>query len=193
MSDPLEQALIFILQVPFNVLIVVVMFRLMLQYTKADFYNPISQFTVKLTSPILVPMRRVIPSIGSIDTASFVLLFILQLVLLILVTAIKGVSVGTLLMLVSTLASLVDLMLTVYWFAILVVIIASWLSPGNYNPILSVLASVTQPILKPFRRVPPIAGMDFSPMLAMMAIIVTQILLIPLIMSLAGPISKPLL
>jgi YggT family protein len=152
----------------------------MLAAVRADFYNPVSQFVVKVTNPVITPVRRIVPSIGKIDTSALLVMLALQMIVLALVALLRGASVSPLTLLVLSIAELVGLVLNVYLFAILILVIISWINPGTYNPVISLLHSLTEPVLAPCRRMlPPISGMDFSPILALIGIQLCKMLLLP--------------
>jgi YggT family protein len=176
----------FVLTTVFQLYIMLVMVRFLLQWLKADFYNPISQFLVKATNPPLLPLRRIIPGWGGIDVAAIVLMVLLQLLSLFLVLWLrdKGVALETLLL--WSLAELIGLGFNVFLFAIIIQVIISWVNPGQYNPVTAILASLTEPLLRPARRLlPPISGIDLSPLLVLLALQVLKMLIVPPLMHLA--------
>lgn len=165
----LAQALVFVLDTAFGLFIGAVMLRFLLQWVRADFYNPLSQAIVKLTNPLLRPLRRYIPAIRRIDTASVVLMLVFQFINLWLAIAISGGSGAFAGLLVMSLAALLSKLLYLYTFAILIQVIASWVSPGGRSAALDLVDSLTSPLLRPFQeRLPSLGGLDLSPMLALM-------------------------
>lgn len=170
---------VFLIQTLFGLYLVAVMLRFLLQMTRADFYNPVSQFLVKVTNPPLIPMRRLIPGLIGIDMAAVVLLIIIQAVELVLVGLVQGYSLGIAGLLVLTVAELINLLLNIYFFTILIQVILSWVNPGGYNPAISLLYSLNEPILSRARRmIPPISGFDLSPIVVFIGIKLIQILLV---------------
>jgi len=173
------QAGIFLIQALFGFYILAVLLRLLLQWARASFYNPISQFLVKITNPPLVPLRRVIPGIAGIDLASVVLLVALQLAELVLIGLLLGQGLHFTGLLVLTLAKLISLLLTVFLFSILIQVILSWVRPGDSNPMSDLLYSLNEPLLGPARRLlPPISGFDLSPILVLLALQLLSILVV---------------
>ena len=169
----------FLIGALFGLFILAAMLRLILQWVRADFYNPISQFIVKITNPAVIPLRRIIPSIGKIDTASVVLLLILQMVELVLGNIIMGQPFTGVGLAVGAIASLLRLLLDVFIFSILIQVVFSWIGPGAYNPLTALLHYLTAPVLEPFRRfVQPVAGIDLSPLFALIALQLMQILVV---------------
>jgi YggT family protein len=162
---------IFLIQTVFGLYILIVMLRFLLQLVRADFYNPVSQFLVKATSPVLVPLRRVIPGFFGVDFASVLLLLVLQAAEIIVVGAIKGYAFQPVGLAIVALAELCSLALNVFFFSILIQVILSWINPGTYNPVTSLLYSLNEPLLRPARRLlPPMSGFDLSPLVVGVAL-----------------------
>jgi YggT family protein len=156
-----------------------VLLRLMLQLSRADFYNPISQFVVRLTNPLLVPLRRMIPPLGRVDSASLVLALAVQTLGTLVALAMIGYMPGNfLLVLAWSLIGILSLIVKIYFFAILALIIFSWIAPQAHHPGLALLYQLTEPVMAPFRRLlPPVGGMDLSPILVFVSINIAEILL----------------
>jgi YggT family protein len=155
-------AMSFLVSTLFDLYLMVVILRFWLQLVKADFYNPFSQFVVKATQPIVAPMRRVIPSMGSIDTASLVLALVVVLVKMLVLTLIAGggIDIATLL-LFSVVSVLKNAGVLLFWM-LLIRAVLSWFNQGN-NPIIMIMSQLTDPILAPIRKViPAIGGLDLS-------------------------------
>ena len=179
----------FLVQTIFGIAILIVMLRFLLQLVKADFYNPASQLIVRATQPILAPMRRIIPGVGGIDLSSIVLMLVLQMLetgLLKAMGAYALFNVSTAGLLVWAIADLVELATFVFIFSLIVQVILSWLSPGAYNPMVGLLYSFNEPILRPARRVlPSTSGLDFSPLIALIFLNLIQILVVGILRDLA--------
>ncbi|MDJ0741405.1 MAG: YggT family protein [Gammaproteobacteria bacterium] len=176
----LAQPAIFLIKVIFGLYATLVVLRFLLQLMRADFYNPVSQVIVKLTGPLLNPMRRVIPGVSGMDIASLVLAW---LVLTVEQTAILGVAgsgfqPGAAALL--AIPELVSLTINMFLFAILIGVIISWINPGSYNPVVGLIHGLTEPLLAPVRRrMPDLGGIDLSPMVVMIGLVVLEMLLIP--------------
>ena len=167
----LSQAAIFLIDVIFGLYILAVLLRLLFQLVRADFYNPLSQTIVTITNPPLIRMRRYIPSIRGIDTSSVILLIALQALVLWLRYAILGYSPAFLGLLVSAIAALVTKTIYVFIVSIFILVIASWIAPQSYSPILGLLNDLTDPILRPVRRrLPPLGGLDLSPLVVLVGL-----------------------
>jgi len=171
-------ATVFLISTLFNLYLMVVLLRLWLQLARADFYNPFSQFVVKATHPVVGPMRRVFPSLGSLDTATLVLAF---LVSMLKITTLSLMFAGALPNAITlTLGSLLDVvnegLSLVFWVLILSAVL-SWVSQGR-SPIEYVLNQLTDPILRPIRKIlPPMGGLDLSVLVAIIGLQFIRILL----------------
>jgi YggT family protein len=165
-------ALIFIVDTLLSLALFVVLARLLLQWARADFRNPIAQAIVRLTNPVILPLRRVLPPVGKVDTASVVAVVLVAIIKVGILLALRGYgSPGVELWVQSVAVELVQALLRTYFYAILLYALLSMIAPGGYSPLQSVLASVCEPVLRPFRRlIPPIAGIDLSPLWAVIAI-----------------------
>ena len=156
------QTLYFLLDTLFNFSLMVVILRIWLQWVRADFYNPLSQFTVKATQPILAPLRRMIPSIGGLDLAAVVLALVVALLKyasLKLLGMIQADWLG--LLMVSGLLVLKQAGSLLFWMLVARALL-SWVSQGR-SPIDYVLTQLTEPLLAPIRRIiPAMGGLDFS-------------------------------
>ena len=163
----------------FGLYIIIVMLRFLLQWVRADFYNPISQFIVKATQPPLKPMRRVIPGFAGLDLAALVLMFVLQCIELWLVFAVRGIAPGFAAIAIFSVAELLQLCIYVFLFSIIVQVVLSWLSPDAYNPVTVLLYRLNEPLLRPARRVlPPFSGIDLSPLVVIIVLQLASILLV---------------
>jgi len=165
----------------FGLYIIIVLLRFLLQAVRADFYNPLSQFIVKATAPVLNPLRRIIPGLFGIDIASILLAYCLQYIENILLFTVRGISVNPIFLLWHSIGSLLTLVLYIYFFAILVQVIISWVSPGTYNPATALIHHITEPVMRPARKLlPPFSGFDLSPILVFVALNIL-IMFIPVI------------
>ena len=178
LANPLE----FLVTTLFSLYILAVRLRFLLGAVRADFYNPVSQFLVRISNPLLLPMRKVIPSLGRYDTSALLLMLLLQFISLGLVVLLRGISVPVATLLIVAVGELVMLAINVFMFAIIIQVILSWVNPGNYNPVTALLYSITSPIMRPLQRlIPPISGIDLSPLVAIIGLQVLRMLLMPLL------------
>jgi YggT family protein len=151
--------------------ITTVMLRLLLQWVRADFYNPVCQLLVKLTNPALLPLRRVIPPIGRLDTAAVVLMLVLELFSVWVVSRIAASPLSPAGIVVFSVTKLLATLLVTYFFLIIANVILSWVASGARHPVIPLVYQLTEPVLRPFRRIiPPIAGIDLSPVFALIGI-----------------------
>jgi YggT family protein len=171
---------IYLIQSVVSFYTIIVFLRLLLQLTRADFYNPVSQFVVKATAPILNPMRRVIPGWGGVDVSSLVLIVVLQVLQLMAVILMLGYPLPNIALLVAwSVVGLLGLVLNFYFWAILIQVILSWVAPQSHNPALNLIYQVTEPVMGFARKlIPPIGGMDFSPIIVFMVIQLLKILVL---------------
>ena len=176
----LTNPLAFLVDTVFSLYIMAVMLRFLLQWARADFYNPLAQFLVRITQPVLHPFRRVIPGWGGIDFSALALMVVLQAIALALLMLIAGVTPRIDYLLLRTPAELISLLLNLYLVAIVVRAVLTWISPHDYNPAMTVLLSLTEPVIRPFRAViPPLGGVDLSPLAAIITIQVVKMLVMP--------------
>ncbi len=170
---------IFLIQTLFGLYAGAVMLRFLLAMVRADFYNPVSQFLVKITNPPLLPLRRIIPSMIGIDMASVVLLLALEATKLLLIGVVQGFGIPPLALIVLTFAEVLALLINIYFFTVLVQVILSWVSPGSHNPAVALLYSINEPIMGRARRIlPPMSGFDLSPILVLIGLQLLEMLLI---------------
>ncbi len=177
--DALNEILGYLIQTALSIYLLAMLLRFLLQLVRADFYNPISQFLVKITNPLVVPARRLIPGLGGIDLASLLLAVLLQLACIIAMLLLHGLGLPNILILLAwSLLGVLSLLVNIYFFALLAMIILSWVAPGSNHPAIYLLHQITEPVMAPFRKaLPPMGGMDFSPILVFILINVLQIAL----------------
>ena len=171
MPSNLTAALVFIINAVAQLYLFVLLLRLLLPWMGADFRNPIAQAILKITSPVVVPIRRIIPPFGRIDTATVLVAYIIQYLLILVILLIYGQSAGFLAVALTALVDLVLLTLRLFVFAIIIRVILSWIAPGGYNPATAIIHTLTDRVLMPFRRIiPPLGGLDLSPLAAIILI-----------------------
>jgi YggT family protein len=178
----LSQALIFLLETAFNLLVLAALLRFFMQVFRAPFRNPVAQFVVALTDFAVKPLRRVIPGLGGLDLASLVFAWLAELILLTLVFAIRYQTLpdGAAVPVLISLSLIALLRLTVYLLigVVLVQAILSWVSP--YHPMMPLFSTLTQPFLAPIRRVIPlVGGVDLSPLVLL--VVCQLILMLPIV------------
>jgi YggT family protein len=146
--------------------------RLILQWVRADFRNPLTQFILTVTNPLVMPLRRMVPPVGGLDTATLLVILILEAVVTLGLIKLDCVGNPALIQFVSfTLIKLAYLVLRIYLFVIFIYVLLSWINPGNYHPVAHLLGAIAEPVLRPFRNlIPPIGGLDLSALFALIAI-----------------------
>lgn len=189
-SSYFTNPLVFLIQVLFGLYLLVVLLRFLLQIVRADFYNPISQFIVKATSPLLKPLRSIIPGFGGLDLSSLMLAWLVKFVEIFLVLLVSGKGIMLIYPMLMAIPGLLELTINIFLFSILIMVILSWISPGGYNTAISLLHSLTEPLVKPARKlIPPMGGLDLSPMFVMIVLVLMKMLLIPPLEHLAQQLS----
>jgi len=167
----MKPALIFIISTFAQLFLLVMLLRFWLPWLKADFRNPIAQGILKLTSPLVIPVRRIVPPIGRLDTATVVVAFAIQYLMVLIILTLSDVTPTIGPIALTSLIDLVLLSLRLFTFAIFIYIILSWIAPGTYNPATAFISMLVQPVLRPFRRIiRPIGGFDISPIFAIIAL-----------------------
>lgn len=176
----LDSAAVYILQTIGSLYLLIVLLRFILQLVRADFYNPLSQFIVRATHPLLKPLRKVIPSIAGLDLASLVLAIVVQLVLMALTLMLLGYDVDNpLQLLVWSIIGVTALFLKVFFFALIISVILSWVAQGSHNPTAMLINQICEPLLAPIRRIlPSMGGLDLSPIVAFLILNLIDMLVI---------------
>ena len=158
--------------------IALIVLRVLLQWVRANFYNPICQFLYKATNPVLMPLRKVIPAWRNLDIAGIVLAWVVTAVKLVLLALTLGQSLGFAGLAVLSIADLVDFVLLLFIVLVLARVVISLVNADSYHPIVPLVIQLTEPLLKPFRRlIPNIAGLDFSPMVLLLVIMLARVLI----------------
>ena len=169
-------ALVFLIRSIAQLYLLLLLIRLVMPWIGATFNNPIAQAVFKLTSPLVIPVRRLLPPIGKLDTATLVVAFAVQYLTVLVIFLILGASpqIGTIALFSAV--GLVSLLLKMFAFAILIRVVLSWVSPGSYNPAVAFIHPMTEPALRPIRRViPPMGGLDLSPLFATLLLFAASI------------------
>jgi len=165
-------AISFIVETLLSLALFVFLARLLLQWTRADFRNVFCQAVVRITNPLILPLRRVLPPVGKVDTASVVAVLLIATIEVGSLFALHGLGVPPLLACVrQVLVEIARTLLWTYFYGIFLYALLSLIAPGGYSPLQSVLTSLCEPVLRPIRRlIPAIAGLDLSPLWAIIAI-----------------------
>ena len=181
MGDPLADSLNLILGTLGGLFVGAILIRFLLQAARADFYNPVSQALVKLTSPALRPFRKIVPGYRGLDFASLIVALVINTILTCLMLLLAGyppLAVGLMSIIGWSFIGLVSFILKIYFWGLLISIIASWIAPHSGHPILLLIYQMMEPIQSRFRRIlPPLGGLDFSPIFILLGIRVLEIML----------------
>lgn len=191
-------ALQFLISTLITLYALIILLRFMMQATRADYYNPVAQFVVKASAPVLRPVRRIIPPAGRYDIAAIVVALALMLVKIWLYrllgipdTVVGGYRIGIEHAWLGSLAwlavvDLLALVINVYFFAVLIRAILSWVAPQGPHPVVELLERITAPVVNPVRRVIPlVGGIDLSPLVVLIGLQVLRMLLLPPLLALA--------
>lgn len=176
----LNTAAIYVLQTIGSLYLLIIMLRFVLQLVRANFYNPLCQFAVRATQPLLKPLRRIIPSLFGLDISSLVLAIIVQMILMALTLLLAyGTTGDPLHLLIWAIIGVTGLFLNIFFYALIISVILSWVAPGSHNPGAELVNQITEPLLAPLRRIlPSMGGLDISPILAFMIIKLLDMLVI---------------
>lgn len=176
MPSNISSAIVFIVNTITSLYLLVLLLRFWLPWLQADFRNPLAQGILRFTSPIIIPVRRIVPSFGRLDTATVLVAFVIQYFTVLLLLLIVGQTAGFAPVAVTAIVKLIVLSINLFVYAIFIRIILSWISQGNYNPATAIIATLTEPVLRPFRRIiPPMGGFDVSPIFAIILLLATTI------------------
>ena len=164
----MQSALIFLVKTLTDLYLLTFLLRFIMQWTRADFFNPFGEAIVRITNPLVVPARRLLPSARGVDLPTLAVLILLEALATLLLLGLVGISVPLDTFVYFVLLRLIDLTLWFYTIAIFVYVILSWVGPGRYSPVGAMLGDLVEPVLRPVRRVlPPIGGLDLSPLLVL--------------------------
>lgn len=181
---------IYVIRTLGSLYLLLVLLRFLFQLVRADFYNPISQFVAKATNPLLMPLRRLIPGVFGIDVASLVLALFVQWVLIQLLLIIAGIGFLNPLYTIPWAAiGLLSVVLTVYFWCLIISIIASWVAPFSQHPALLLVRQLVTPVMAPFQKlIPSMGGIDITPIFAFMVLHILNRYLVP---ALAQSVGMP--
>lgn len=182
MGGALGQSLNLIVGTLGGLYIVALMVRFLLQTVRADFYNPVTQAIVRVTQPAVAPFRRIIPGFRGLDFATLVVALILNILVTALLLVFAGYSpmaAGPANLVGWSFVGLVSMVLKIYFWGLLISIIASWIAPHSGNPFLLLVYQLMEPIQSRFRRIlPPLGGLDFTPIFIILGIRVLEIMVV---------------
>ncbi len=160
--------------------VLAVLLRFMLRVARADFYNPFTQAIVRVTDPAVRAFRRVIPGYRGLDFASLILALVAQCVCTFLLITTSGFAVpGAGLIITWSVVGLLSFILNIYFWAMMISIIASFIAPYSGHPALMLVRQITEPVMEPFRRLlPAMGGLDLSPIFVFLGLQIIRMLFI---------------
>ncbi|NND48313.1 MAG: YggT family protein [Woeseiaceae bacterium] len=176
MPSNISSAIVFIVNALTSLYLLVLLLRFWMPWLRADFRNPLAQGILRFTNPLVIPVRRIVPSFGRLDTATVLVSFIVQYLTVFVLLLILGQAADVASIALTAIVKLVVLSINLFVYAIFIRIILSWVSQGGYNPAAAIISTLTEPILRPFRRiVPSLGGFDISPVFAIILLLAAVI------------------
>jgi len=180
MGSSFGQLIVLVVNTLGHLVMLALLLRFLLQANRADFYNPVSQALVKMTAPVLNPLRRLIPAWRNFDLATLLVALLFGT----LASALMIFSAGYVLPGIGTLLSwaflgILSYILKIYFWGLLISVIISWVAPYSGNPSLLLIHQILDPLQRLFRKViPPMGGLDLSPIFIFLGIQVVEIMLV---------------
>ena len=165
--------------------IFILLMRFLLQLARADYYNPISQSIVRLTQPVLAPLQKILPKAGRMDLSPLVVALLVKLGTFAALIMMAGgnAQADVVSLLIYAVVGLLDSILNIYFWAVIGSVIISWVAPGSFHPAPQLIGQITEPLFKLAQKViPPIGGLDLSPILIFLTIQIIQSQLARLVM-----------
>ncbi|HEY3520788.1 MAG TPA: YggT family protein [Rhodanobacteraceae bacterium] len=190
MSSYFANAAALLIEFAFGAIVLLLLLRVLAEAVRADFYNPICQFLYRSTNPVLTPLKRVIPNFRRINTAALLLAWLAEVVknlLLYLLIGLRAAAPGVLLL---GLADLLNFLAWLYLLMIFAWALLSFVSLDARHPLTPLLGRIVDPVLRPLRRVLPApGGLDLSPAVAILAILILQALIVGPLLDLGHRLS----
>lgn len=163
----------------FGAALAIVLLRQMAELARVDFYNPVCQFLYRTTSPLVVPMRRLVPRMGRVNLAPLLLAYLVAAIEVLLVTLVEGMVPRVPGLLLMALASVLDNLLVLYMVIIFVTALVSLFDVDAQHPLVPFVDQIATPVLRVLRRrLPAIAGFDISPAAAIVIILLARALVV---------------
>ncbi len=163
MTQNLSGAGIFLIQTTAGIYLYLLLLRFLMQISRADYYNPICQAVVKLTAPAVRPFKRILPTFRGLDLAILIAALGIQIITIMLVIWLTGIYVFHSIYIAWAILGLLAKIFDLYFFALIIMVIASWIAPYSNHPALALIHQITEPICAPVRKLlPPMGGLDFS-------------------------------
>ena len=173
MTQNFSETGIFLIQTAAGIYLYLLLLRFLMQVARADYYNPICQTIVKLTTPAVKPLKMFLPRIGRVDLAILAAALGVQIIAIMLMIWLADIYVFQPIYIAWAALSLAAKIIDIYFFALIVTVIASWIAPQSNHPVLALVHQIIEPICAPARRLlPPMGGLDFSIILVFVTLIV---------------------
>ncbi len=190
MTQNFANAGVFLIQTFFGIYFILIMVRFLMQVSRVDFYNPLCQGIIKITDPAIKPLRKLIPTVRGVDFATLAVGFVVQLVAIILIMLVLGGYPFMPIYIAWVFLGMFSIIFDIYFFALLIMVISSWIAPYSNHPALSLINQITEPLCAPARKLlPPMGGIDFSIILVFVVISLIDNYLV--IHPLAGMLGVP--
>ncbi len=178
MSNPLNDAGIFLINTVFDLYLFVLMLRLILVKLRADYFNPISQTVIKLTQAIINPLKKILPNAFNIEFSTLLFMFALEIIKFILLNLIYAGIAHPLGIVILSIADILHFLFNSFFYSILALTLLSWIKPG-YSPLNRVLTLIASPILKPLQKIIPlVGGIDITPLPALIGLHLLTLLIV---------------
>jgi len=190
MTANFANASIFLVQTFIGLYLILVLVRFLMQVSRANYYNPICQGVVRITDPAIKPFKKILPSIKGIDFATLLVAALIQVFAICLIMLLAGNVVFQTVYLAWALVGLVSMILDIYFFALIAMVIASWIAPYSNHPAMALVTEITDPICRPARKLlPPMGGLDLSIIIVFVSITLIDTFLVvrPLAIALSIP------
>jgi YggT family protein len=180
-----------LIEVIFGLAVSLFLIRVLLQLVRANFYNPVCQFFYKATNPLLMPMRKVLPPMRNLDSAGLLIVYLLECAKVWLLAALADLALNVGATLLLGFAELIAFVLMLYFWLILIRVILSFVGQGSYHPMVPLITQLTEPVLRPIRRVlPDLGGFDLSPLLATLVIFLARALIVAPLQDLGAMLAR---
>lgn len=171
MNENFADAGVFLIQTFAGLYLILILLRFLMQVSKVDFYNPICQAIVKVTDPPIKPLKKVLPTVRGVDFATLFVALVFQILAIAVVMLLKGGYLFHPMYIAWSMVGLVSSIFDIYFFALIVMVISSWIAPHSNHPAMALVHQLTEPICAPARKLlPPMGGLDFSIILVFVAI-----------------------
>ncbi|MFP6808384.1 MAG: YggT family protein [Pseudomonadales bacterium] len=163
MTQNFTGAGVFLVQTFFGIYFILIMVRFLMQVSHVDYYNPLCQGIVKVTDPAIKPLRKILPSVKGVDFATLGVAFLIELIAVVLIMTLSGNHAFMPIYIPWVLLGMVSIIFDIYFFALLIMVISSWIAPYSNHPAMTLVHQIVEPICTPARKLlPPMGGIDFS-------------------------------